>query len=165
MVHIILACTLNGGIGYKNKIPWSIPEDLQLFKDLTLNKTVVMGRKTWDSLPDKVKPLPHRKNVIISKSNLNSNSKSNSNIFYVDSIESALESYPDGIYIGGAQIYNTLIDKNLVTSANITFVHNSFTCDTFVNIDKLRNRTHNIVDVKKNDVFTHMYITFFTSHF
>lgn len=157
MVHILLACTLKGGIGYQHKIPWYIPDDLKLFKQLTLNKTVVMGRKTWDSLPNSVKPLPHRKNVIISSKLTVDNIE---DVVVVNSLESALKSYPDAIYIGGAQIYNTLIDKNLVTSANITFVHNSYECDTFVNIDKLRDRLHKIVDVNINNVFTHMYITF-----
>ena len=64
-MKLILACDLNGGIGYKNKLPWYIPLDLKRFKNLTQNGVVVMGRKTWESLPKK--PLPKRVNVVVSK--------------------------------------------------------------------------------------------------
>jgi dihydrofolate reductase len=55
------------GIGKNNKIPWYIKEDLQHFKELTIHGVVIMGRKTWESLPKAVRPLPLRENVIISK--------------------------------------------------------------------------------------------------
>ena len=63
-MRLILACDLKGGIGYQNKLPWHIPLDLSRFKSLTKNGVVVMGRKTWESLPKK--PLPNRVNVVIS---------------------------------------------------------------------------------------------------
>ena len=64
-IHLIWAQDRNGGIGQNGKLPWHIAEDLKNFKSLTLNSTIIMGRKTWDSLP--VKPLPNRKNIILSK--------------------------------------------------------------------------------------------------
>ena len=64
-VHLIWAQDKNGGIGKNGKLPWHISEDLKNFKRITLNSTIIMGRKTWESLP--VKPLPNRDNIILSK--------------------------------------------------------------------------------------------------
>ena len=63
-IHLIWAQDENGGIGKDGKLPWYIPEDLKNFKKLTINSTIVMGRKTWESLP--IKPLPKRNNVVLS---------------------------------------------------------------------------------------------------
>ena len=65
-IHLIWAQDKMGGIGKNGKLPWHITEDLQNFKKVTLNQTVIMGRKTWDSLP--IKPLPNRHNIVISRS-------------------------------------------------------------------------------------------------
>ena len=63
-MRLVIACDPNGGIGYKNKLPWTkIEGDLPRFKKLTENRVVFMGRNTWESLP--VKPLPNRQNFII----------------------------------------------------------------------------------------------------
>lgn len=63
-INIIAACDQNGLIGINGKIPWYIPEDLQRFKQLTTGNAVIMGRKTWESLP--IKPLPDRINIVLS---------------------------------------------------------------------------------------------------
>ena len=67
-IHLIWAQDNNGGIGQANQLPWKISEDLKHFKKLTLNSTVIMGRKTWDSLP--IKPLPNRRNIILSRNTI-----------------------------------------------------------------------------------------------
>jgi len=64
MISIIAAVSEDKGIGRANELLWHISEDLKRFKDLTMGKTVIMGRKTWDSLPRK--PLPGRRNIILS---------------------------------------------------------------------------------------------------
>jgi len=64
-VHLIWAQDKNGGIGKDGNLPWHVSEDLKNFKNITLNSTIIMGRKTWESLP--VKPLPNRENIILSK--------------------------------------------------------------------------------------------------
>src|SRR5512138_3677809 len=63
MISIIVAIAEDYGIGFQNELLWRIPEDLKRFKKLTLGHTIVMGKKTWESLPKK--PLPGRKNVVI----------------------------------------------------------------------------------------------------
>lgn len=66
--QIIVAVDNNHGIGNdNNQIPWRIPKDLQLFSKFTKHHVVVMGRKTWDSIPSKFKPLPNRINIVISR--------------------------------------------------------------------------------------------------
>lgn len=65
--RLIWAQSTSGVIGRDNGIPWRLPEDQARFKELTLGQTVVMGRLTWESLPAKVRPLPGRRNVVVSR--------------------------------------------------------------------------------------------------
>lgn len=67
MVGLIWAQSTSGVIGRDGGLPWQLPEDLARFKDITMGHTVVMGRRTWESLPTKVRPLPGRKNVVLSR--------------------------------------------------------------------------------------------------
>jgi dihydrofolate reductase len=64
---LIWAQSTSGVIGRDGGIPWRLPEDQARFKELTLGHTVVMGRLTWESLPAKVRPLPGRKNVVVTR--------------------------------------------------------------------------------------------------
>ena len=64
---LIWAQSTSGVIGRDGGIPWRLPEDQARFKELTMGHTVVMGRLTWESLPDKVRPLPGRKNVVVTR--------------------------------------------------------------------------------------------------
>lgn len=66
-LHLIYARAANGVIGRDNKIPWHLPEDMAHFKQLTLGCPVVMGRKTWDSLPPRFRPLPGRTNIVVTR--------------------------------------------------------------------------------------------------
>ncbi len=101
-VGLIWAQSTSGVIGRDGGIPWHVPEDLARFKELTLGHTVVMGRRTWESLPPKFRPLPGRRNVVISR-----------NPHYqaqgaevVDSITAALADADQTWVIGGAEIYH-----------------------------------------------------------
>ncbi|OBK09899.1 dihydrofolate reductase [Mycobacterium asiaticum] len=64
---LIWAQSTSGVIGRAGSIPWHLPEDLARFKQVTLGHTVVMGRRTWDSLPARVRPLPGRRNIVLSR--------------------------------------------------------------------------------------------------
>jgi dihydrofolate reductase len=66
-VGLIWAQSTSGVIGRDGRIPWRLPEDQARFKELTMGHTVVMGRLTWESLPAKVRPLPGRKNVVLTR--------------------------------------------------------------------------------------------------
>jgi dihydrofolate reductase len=66
-IHMIFARARNGVIGRDNTIPWRLPEDMARLKRLTTGWPVIMGRKTWDSLPVKFRPLPGRTNIVITR--------------------------------------------------------------------------------------------------
>lgn len=66
-VILVAGVAKNGCIGKDGHLPWHLPEDMKHFKELTMGKTVVMGRKTWESLPEKFRPLPDRKNIVITR--------------------------------------------------------------------------------------------------
>ena len=66
-VGLIWAQSSSGIIGRDGGIPWQVPEDQARFKEITMGRTVVMGRSTWESLPERVRPLPGRKNVVLTR--------------------------------------------------------------------------------------------------
>jgi dihydrofolate reductase len=104
MVSIIVAKSKNNIIGDKGKIPWHIPNDLKRFKELTTNNVVIMGRKTYESLPKEYKPLPHRMNIIISK---DKNYKA-TNCLVFDNLKKAIRksgTNKEIFIIGGGEIY------------------------------------------------------------
>ena len=66
-ISIIVAASTNLVIGNGNELPWHLPTDLKYFKEMTKGKTVIMGRKCWESIPEKYRPLPGRKNIVITR--------------------------------------------------------------------------------------------------
>jgi dihydrofolate reductase len=66
-LKLIYARSRNGVIGREGQLPWHLPADLAHFKQTTLGQAVVMGRKTWDSLPERFRPLPGRTNIVITR--------------------------------------------------------------------------------------------------
>ena len=67
-MNIVVAACKNRGIGFKNKLPWKLTKEMKYFKELTIgekNNAVVMGRKTWLSIPEKNRPLPKRENIVL----------------------------------------------------------------------------------------------------
>jgi dihydrofolate reductase len=66
-VNMIFARASNGVIGHNNQLPWHLPEDMARFKRLTNGWPVIMGRKTWDSLPPRFRPLPGRTNIVVTR--------------------------------------------------------------------------------------------------
>ena len=66
MVAIVVAHAANGVIGRDGDLPWRLPTDLKRFRELTTGHAVVMGRKTWESLPERFRPLPDRRNIVLS---------------------------------------------------------------------------------------------------
>jgi dihydrofolate reductase len=67
VITLLAAVARNGVIGIDNRLPWHLPADLKHFKALTLGHTVIMGRKTWESLPAKFRPLPGRRNIVVTR--------------------------------------------------------------------------------------------------
>lgn len=123
---IIAAVSDNNVIGIGNKIPWYIKEDLQRFKRLTLNHPVIMGRKTYKSIPEKFRPLPHRKNIILS-----SRMESSEGIYVARSIEEALKlaNDDDSYVMGGERVYRDFLP--LSNRMELTRVHEKYNGDAF----------------------------------
>ena len=116
MLSIVVATDINNVIGGDDEtghpiMPWHCPEDLGVFKRITINGTVIMGRRTFDSLPAKFKPLPNRKNIVISKSMYPNGIP----ITVIPSFEHAMMLYKDRrdmdvFIIGGASIYEQAME-------------------------------------------------------
>ena len=132
MLSTIVAIANNNVIGKDNKLIWHIPEDLKRFKEITMNKTIIMGRKTFESLP---KILPGRKHIIITN-NKNYNIDSNQVIIKHD-LQEIISEYANSkeevFVIGGGSIYNSLLPycKKLY----LTKIYNDFSGDTFLDIN------------------------------
>jgi dihydrofolate reductase len=112
---LIWAQSSSGVIGRANGIPWHLPEDQARFKELTLAHTVVMGRLTWDSLPARVRPLPGRRNVVVTRQA----DFMADGAMVVSSLDEALTE-DDTWVIGGAQIYALAVP--LATRCEVTEV-------------------------------------------
>lgn len=130
----IIACTdINWGIGYMDELLFDIPMDKAFFKKKTSGKTVIMGRKTYESLP--VKPLPSRRNIVLTRKEI-----SYKGVQVCHSINEIInktknEKSSDIFVIGGEETYSLLID--LCDTAYITCVQNSLPADRHIyNFDK-----------------------------
>jgi dihydrofolate reductase len=164
MVNVVLACCKNGGIGINNTLPWNIKDELQMFKIITNNATIIMGYNTWSSLPKK--PLINRINVVLTRSKEKKEELlKNYDIIVLNSIEEALNKYKNEqcYYIGGASIYNYLIKNNLISNLYISIIHNEYKTDVKIDINKLHNLEHNIVTRQVFEDFTHFHIKYQTN--
>ena len=103
-LHLIFARAANGVIGANNTLPWHLPEDLAHFKRHTLGCPVIMGRKTWDSLPPKFRPLPGRLNVVVTRQSEWQAHGAQAAASLQDALAHCADA-PDAWVIGGAQIY------------------------------------------------------------
>lgn len=99
---LVAACGRGREIGARNALLWHLPEDLAHFKRLTLGKPVLMGRRTWDSLPERFRPLPGRRNLVLTRGDAPPGAEA------VGSLDEALARCarePELCVIGGAQVY------------------------------------------------------------
>jgi dihydrofolate reductase len=123
MITIIAACNANRVIGNDNKLIYRIPDDMKRFKELTLNRTVLMGRKTYDSIG---KPLPNRVNIIISR---NKELVINNCLIYFNLNETINMFKNDLVIIGGEEIYKQSI--HLADTIELTMIEDVATGDAY----------------------------------
>jgi len=127
-LNLIFAKSRNGVIGNNNALPWHLPEDLAHFKRLTLGCPVIMGRKTWDSLPVRFRPLPGRLNVVVTRQA----DWATTGAHTAHSLHQALqlcEQSEQVWVIGGAQLYAQalpLADTAVVTEIDADFAGDAF---------------------------------------
>ena len=125
-MKLILACDPNGGIGYKNKLPWTnIQGDLPRFKSLTNEQVIVMGRNTWDSLPKK--PLLGRLNIVVSTKNL----VLPNGAIQVPNLNHFSE-FKNAWLIGGADLINS--SWNFIHEIHLTKTLTEYTCDRYIDL-------------------------------
>lgn len=101
---LIAAVARNGVIGKGNRLLWHIPEDMQFFKQTTLGHPVIMGRKTWESLPPRFRPLPGRRNLVITR-DAQFDAPGAELVDSLDAARARLADVPTIFVIGGAEIY------------------------------------------------------------
>lgn len=153
MVKLIVAKGQNNEIGKDNDLIWHLPADMRFFTQSTKGHIVIMGRKNWDSIPLKYRPLSGRINAVVTHNRKFSHPDCDT----FHSVEEAIEYYKENsvkeIYIiGGAQIYDYCLKNELVDEMLITFIHQSFDADAF--FPKFDERAWNkemIMDYKKDE--------------
>jgi len=125
VISIIVARSKSGVIGINNQLPWHLPADLKHFKALTTGYPIIMGRKTWDSLG---RPLPNRRNMVISRQN-NLELSGAECFSSLDAAIAACENANQVFIIGGAQIYEqalSLVDQLIITEVDIEVQGDAF---------------------------------------
>lgn len=138
---IVVAADRTNGIGNTNRIPWHIPSELRHFKRLTStgNNAVIMGRRTWESLPKKAKPLPHRINIVVSRS-LNSKNAGSHDVKFVDGLDEALQHLQtrdlerriDTVFvIGGSELYAAALEHPQCRHIYMSSIDANYKCDKF----------------------------------
>ena len=127
-LKLIYARAANGVIGLNNQMPWHLPEDLAHFKRTTLGCPVLMGRKTWESLPPKFRPLPGRTNIVVTRQT----DWQAEGAMVAHSIEEAVQHCPADSQvwvIGGAEVYAQAMP--LASRAVVTEIDADFEGDAF----------------------------------
>jgi len=126
MISIIVAVSEDFGIGNKNELLWHLPEDMKRFRKLTYGKTVIMGKKTWESLPKR--PLPGRKNIVITDVPGECIDCSIT-AYSIDDALSKCEQGEEIFVIGGGSIYRQFM--NIADRLYITHVHKKAPADVY----------------------------------
>lgn len=137
---IVVATDLKRGIGKGGTLPWRLPGDLKRFRELTTKvdvpghrNAVIMGRKTWESLPEKFRPLPGRLNVVLTRKH---DYDLPEDVLRAESIDDALERLQtvpveSCFVIGGGEVYANAVKHPDCKFIHLTQVNGTFDCDTF----------------------------------
>ena len=153
-ISIIVAISKNNVIGKDNQLIWNLPKDMKFFMDTTLNHPVIMGRKNFESIPEKYRPLKNRTNIIITKNN----AYKADGCLVVKTIEASLTKAKEDktakeiFVIGGGQIYRKFLEENLVDRMYITHIDERFEGDTFFPEIDYKNWSSNEIINHKKDI-------------
>lgn len=131
-LSLIVAIDAQSGIGKNNDLMWNLPADMQFFKQQTNGHVVIMGRKNYDSIPEKYRPLAGRTNIVLSRQS----DFDAPGCLVFDSLDSCLENLvleagQKAFIIGGAQIYDLALKSGLVNEIFLTQIDKVFGADTF----------------------------------
>ena len=156
-ITMIAAVAEDNGLGLDNKLVWHIPRDLKHFKDLTHGHCIIMGRKTFESLP---KALPYRKNIVLSRRN----NISCKDAVVVNNVEKAIDEAkhdPKPFIVGGGEIYKLFM--NYSSYIELTRIHHKFKSDTFfpkINLDKWEVIKRHDVKKSEEENYNYSFLTY-----
>ncbi|HEX7307231.1 dihydrofolate reductase [Lentzea sp.] len=123
MIGLVWAQAANGVIGRDNAIPWHVPEDMRHFREITAGAAVLMGRRTWESLPPRFRPLPGRRNLVLSRT-----PQEGAETF--DSLDVALQEVTGDLWvIGGSAVYAATLP--FADRVEVTEIREEFEGDTY----------------------------------
>lgn len=163
MTKLIVAKASNDVIGKDNDLIWHLPADMRFFTQSTKGHIVIMGRRNWDSIPLKYRPLFDRINAVVTRNKDFSHLDCDTFNSVEDAINHYKSNHPDkDIYIiGGGQIYDYVIKNNLVDEMLITYIHQDFEGDTwFPKFNESNWQKEMIMDYKKDDKNPHDFTVF-----
>ncbi|TNF48892.1 MAG: dihydrofolate reductase [Bacteroidetes bacterium] len=152
IVKLIVAMDLERGIGKNNDLMWHLPADMKFFKETTTGHVVVMGRKNWDSIPERFRPLPNRENVVLTRNT--DFSADGAKVFH--SLEDCLSFYNGEdqtvFIIGGGEIYRLALELECVDEMMITHVNAVYGADTFFpEFDENNWTIHEVLNWEKDE--------------
>ncbi len=125
-ITIVVAYNKNLVIGNGCGLPWHIVDDLKFFKEVTMGKACVMGRKTWFAIPEKYRPLPGRHNIVVSRDKI----ELGPNVSLCSSVEEAIElGGSETCITGGGEIYRYCIENNLIDRVLASEIKNHLDVD------------------------------------
>ena len=156
MLNMIVAMDSKGGIGVNNELPWRIQQDMKLFREMTKSSVVCMGRKTWESIPAKFRPLPDRLNVVLTTKGFGSLGTNAKNVVDAEDIMEvlAMAQTQEVWIIGGANVYEQFygyLDFAVVTHVDAGGYE--YNCDAGLRlpdnfVEFSTSRTLNVMDTK-----------------
>ena len=161
-LSLIVAMDQNRGIGKDNDLMWHLPAEMRFFTETTKGQIVVMGRKNYDSIPLKYRPLPNRENVILSR---NTNFDAGDCKVFT-SIDDCLDHFSNEtertvFIIGGGQIYNQAINHPRLEEMYITEIHHAFEPDTFFPVfDETKWKKESILKYEADEKNPHAFEVF-----
>ena len=132
MLSLIAAVARNRAIGKDGQLLWQLPEDMRHFREITSGKPLIMGRKTWESLPEKFRPLPGRLNIVVSRNPQYHAAGAVLSASLEDALQQAARLAPGAmevLVIGGAELYRQalpLADRLYLTEIDADFVGDTF---------------------------------------
>ncbi|MFY7943127.1 MAG: dihydrofolate reductase [Crocinitomicaceae bacterium] len=159
-VSLIVAMDAKRGIGKNNDLMWHLPADMNFFKETTKNQIVVMGRRNYDSIPEKYRPLPNRLNVILTRNK----EFQAENCLVFNSLKDCLTHFENEnerkvFIIGGGEIYKMALDVNCLDEMFITDVDGVFDADTFFpEFDEIEWKVEVLSEQKIDEKHSHGFI-------
>lgn len=159
MFNLIACIDKNGALGCENELLFHLPEDMKLFKELTLDGIVIMGRNTWCSLPKRFRPLPNRKNIVIS-STLKTLPKGSIVAKDIEEVKEIVkDSIDDKWIIGGGKVYNDFLYQGLIEEVYLSEVKATVEkADTFLDIEFIKENYIKILNIDKGEFVYNVYM-------